>query len=139
MKESAIARIRARTKPETRIYVRKNLDVAARVNELLKQKGWTQKDLAKSLGKTESEVSRWLSGFHNITLKSIAKMEGVLEDDIIVTADKTQPAATRVHYVTLRTVFTPNNPFQPNAAMQKVSSADFFCHTKEEIKYGSVA
>lgn len=139
MKESAIARIRARTKSETRVYIRKNLDVAARVNELLKQKGWTQKDLAKALSKTESEVSRWLSGLHNITLKSIAKMEVVLEADIIVTADKVRPTVNRVHYVTLRTVFTPNNLFQPNAAMQTVTSADFFYHTKEEIKYGSVA
>ncbi|MBV6439407.1 MAG: XRE family transcriptional regulator [Haliscomenobacteraceae bacterium CHB4] len=84
MKESIIERIRARTKPETHIYVRKNLDVAVRVNELLKQKGWTQKDLAKTMGKTESEVSRWLSGLHNITLKSIVKMETVLGADILV-------------------------------------------------------
>ncbi len=84
MKESTIERIRARTKPETHIYVRKNLDVAFRVNDLLQQKGWTQKDLAKTMGKTESEVSRWLSGLHNITLKSIVKMETVLEAEILV-------------------------------------------------------
>lgn len=84
MKKSVIERIRARTKPETRIYVRKNLDIALRVNELLQQKGWTQKDFAKTMGKTESEVSRWLSGLHNITLKSIVKMETVLGAEILV-------------------------------------------------------
>lgn len=47
---------------QTRQYIRKNLDIAVRVNALLK-KGM-QQDLAKTLGKTESEVSRMLSGLH---------------------------------------------------------------------------
>ncbi len=84
MKNSIIERIRARTQPETRLYVQKNLDIAFRVNELLQQKGWTQKDLAKALGKSESEISRWLSGLHNLTLKSIVKMEIVLGADLFV-------------------------------------------------------
>ena len=84
MKNSVIERIRARTQPEARLYVQKNLDIAFRVNELLQQKGWTQKELAKALGKSESEVSRWLSGLHNLTLKSIVKMETVLGSDILV-------------------------------------------------------
>ncbi len=80
-------RIRARTKPETRRYVQKNAELASRVAQLLKARGWTQKDLARALGKSESEVSKWLSGLHNLTLKSIAKMEAVLEADLLVVPD----------------------------------------------------
>ena len=76
-------RIRNRTKPETRQYVQKNLAVVAEVDRLMKLKGWSQKDLAKKLGKTNSEVSKWLSGLHNLTLKSIAKMEVVLEANLL--------------------------------------------------------
>lgn len=79
----AIERIRQRTRPETRIYVRKNLQISERVSELLEEKGWSQKEFARRLGKQESEVSKWLTGLHNLTLKSIAKMEAVLEADLI--------------------------------------------------------
>jgi len=93
MKKNVIERIRTRTQPETRIFVRKNLDVAFRVNDLLRQKGWTQKDLAKMMGKTESEVSRWLSGLHNITLKSIVKMEEVLGAEILIVPENEHTAS----------------------------------------------
>ena len=43
----------------------------------------SQRDLARALGKTETELSRWLSGTHNLTIATIAKMAAVLGDDII--------------------------------------------------------
>jgi transcriptional regulator with XRE-family HTH domain len=66
-------------------FVQKNLDISQQVYAHLDEKGWSQKDFAKALGKTEAEVSKWLSGMHNLTLRSIAKMEAVLDQDIIVT------------------------------------------------------
>ncbi|MBK8969134.1 MAG: helix-turn-helix transcriptional regulator [Lewinellaceae bacterium] len=45
-----------------------------------------RRDLAAALGKSESEVSKWLAGAHNFTLKSIAKLEAVLGEDILVVA-----------------------------------------------------
>ncbi len=84
MKENNIYdRIRARVKPETRRYLRTNMAIAMRVADILKTKGWTQKDLARAMGKAESEISKWLSGSHNLTLKSVAKMEAVLESDVL--------------------------------------------------------
>jgi transcriptional regulator with XRE-family HTH domain len=44
----------------------------------------SQKDLAQKLGKTETEVSRWLCGTHNITMATLAKIAVALDDDIIV-------------------------------------------------------
>ena len=44
---------------------------------LLSDKGLKQKDLADKMGKSEAEVSKWLSGTHNFTLRSIAKIEAV--------------------------------------------------------------
>lgn len=69
-------------------FVDKNLDITEEVYALLKQKNWTQKDLADQLGKTPAEVSRWLSGTHNLTLRSIAKLEAVLGQDLILTPTK---------------------------------------------------
>lgn len=69
-------------------FVDKNLDITQQVFAILDEKGWNQGDLAKALGKSDAEISKWLSGMHNLTLRSIAKMEAALDADIIVTPKK---------------------------------------------------
>ncbi len=71
-------------------FVDKNLDICEQVYALLRERGWTQKELAKAMGKSESEISKWLSGTHNLTLRSIAKLEAALGADIILTPQKAQ-------------------------------------------------
>ncbi len=78
--------------PENKQFVSKNLDISQQVFAILKEKGWTQKDLAKKLGKYESDVSRMLSGLHNLTLRSITNLEAILETDIIITPTKAKEA-----------------------------------------------
>ena len=85
MNKDIIDTIRESIKPEQRIFIRKNLEISEQVLSQLKQKGWTQKEFAEKLGKEPSEISKWLSGFHNLTLQSISKMEAVLGEDIIIT------------------------------------------------------
>lgn len=71
-----------------KIFTNKSLDILEQVHAILKRKGMTQKELAKKLGKSESEVSKWLSGGHNITLKTISKMEDALGEEIIIVSEK---------------------------------------------------
>ena len=52
--------------------------IAERISDVLKKKGLTQKDFAEKLHKRESEVSTWLTGRHNFTLQTIAKIETAL-------------------------------------------------------------
>ena len=59
-------------------------EIAQRIQTLLKQKHMSQREFARAMGKTETEVSRWLSGTHNLTNATIAKMASVLGDDIIM-------------------------------------------------------
>lgn len=54
-----------------------------RIRYLLESQQITQKELARRMGKRESEVSKWLSGKHNLTLRSLAKLEAALGADII--------------------------------------------------------
>lgn len=100
MKTSKIIQdLKAKIKPENRNFIAKNLEITQEVYSLLSEKGWTQKELATLLEKSESEVSKWLSGLHNLTLKSITKLETVLGADIIVT-----PGVAKQKYQTIRYV-----------------------------------
>ena len=57
--------------------------IADRIAEVLKQKDMTQRDLARLLGKRESEVSKWLTGRHNFTTNTIARISFALGVPII--------------------------------------------------------
>lgn len=57
--------------------------IADKIDAILKKKSMTQKEFAKKMNKTEAEVSRWLSGTHNFTLKTIAKITAVLGESIV--------------------------------------------------------
>ncbi|MGN1213430.1 MAG: multiprotein-bridging factor 1 family protein [Bacteroidaceae bacterium] len=60
--------------------------IAERISEVLKAKKLTQKDFAVKLHKRESEISKWLTGRHNFTLQTIAKIETVLDCKLICIA-----------------------------------------------------
>lgn len=63
--------------------IEKRMLLAARIDEAIKAKGWKQKDLAKALKKSPSEISKWLSGTHNFTSDSLFDLERVLKVSII--------------------------------------------------------
>lgn len=88
----AFDRIAARTPSQTRRSVSKMLDVADRIHALLEQKGMSQKDLAVALHKSESEISKWLSGTHNLELKTIIRIEEVLDADILTVPQRSAVA-----------------------------------------------
>ena len=75
--------IRGSISPETKLQMEMSVAIANRIYEILEAKRMTQKDLAKRLGKTETEVSRWLSGTHNLTLSTICKISAALEEEIV--------------------------------------------------------
>lgn len=77
--------IRQTTPPEVNKQVDICVEIANRIFALMDERGMKQRDLAKALGKTETEVSRWLSGTHNLTIATIAKIAVVLGDNIITT------------------------------------------------------
>ncbi len=74
---------------ETHIFIKKYTDILDRVQTILDRRGMKRRDLALALGKSESEISKWLAGKqgnHNFTLRSIAKLEAVLGEEILVIA-----------------------------------------------------
>jgi hypothetical protein len=87
MASEIFRRLLSQATPEDRRYVEKNLAISYQVHDILETHPTikTQKALAEALGKEPSEISRWLSGLHNIGLENIIKMEVALGRDIILT------------------------------------------------------
>ena len=78
--------IRCSISPEMKMQMEMSVAIANRIYEILEAKKMTQKDLARLLGKTETEVSRWLSGTHNLTLATICKISSALGEDVVSVA-----------------------------------------------------
>lgn len=68
---------------EVKRSIVRSMKIAARIDEILMEKGLKQSDLAKMMHKSESEISKWLSGDHNFTISTIDKIEDVLDAEII--------------------------------------------------------
>ncbi|MBO5834496.1 MAG: helix-turn-helix transcriptional regulator [Bacteroidales bacterium] len=67
--------------------VRREVDlsfaIANRIDFLIKQRGLTKKQFAEALGKRPSEVSKWLGGHHNFTLRTIALISAFFNESIV--------------------------------------------------------
>lgn len=86
MRSKIAKKILSETPEEVKIFVRQYTDIVVRIHELMQLKGLTQKDLADRMDKKPSEINKWLKGNHNLTLKTIAKLEAELGGAIIYTA-----------------------------------------------------
>ncbi|HRP56334.1 helix-turn-helix transcriptional regulator [Agriterribacter sp.] len=72
------------TPQDTREYIELSMDILDRIHELLEKKfEGKQKLLAEKMGKNEAEISRWLSGVQNFTIKTITKLEAAFEEKIL--------------------------------------------------------
>ena len=67
--------------------VKKEVDwsfaIADKIEKVLNERNITHKEWASQIGKTEAEISRWVSGTHNFTLRTLAKISVALGEDLI--------------------------------------------------------
>ena len=102
-KQSIISEAIASIPEENTLFITHLGNISDRVEALLYEKGWTQKDLALKMDKRESEISKWLNTPHNLTIKSIAKLEAALGEEIIrVIGESTFYKARGRKWTTLR-------------------------------------
>jgi len=90
MRSKIAKKILESTSEDELIFVSWYADIVIRIHELLESNGVSQKTLAERMGKTAPEISRWLSGEHNFTLKSLAKLQAELGGTILHIPHKTQ-------------------------------------------------
>jgi transcriptional regulator with XRE-family HTH domain len=79
-----LKRIKDRIPSYRKRMVRISVDIGAQIHEYMKQEGINQRELADRLEKKESEISKWLSGSHNFTIETVAKIEDIFGKRIIL-------------------------------------------------------
>ncbi len=83
MRSKVFQRILDNTPKDVDIFVDWYADLVVRINQLLREKNMTKKELAEKLDKKPSEISKWLSGEHNFTLRSLAKLSAELGEPLL--------------------------------------------------------
>ncbi len=63
-----------------------SFQIADKIADVLKERGMTQKEFAKQIGRSEAEVCRWVGGTHNFTLATLAKISATLDVPLISVA-----------------------------------------------------
>lgn len=92
-------RLLQETPEDVKIFVDLYADLVVRINELMREKGITQKELAMRLDKQPSEISKWLRGEHNFTLRSIARLQAELGEPLLVVPTRKMKFPTRISSV----------------------------------------
>lgn len=62
--------------------------IATEIEHLMQERGLTKKQFADALGKKPSEVTKWLSGQHNFTIRTIAMLSSFFGRPIIQTCPR---------------------------------------------------
>ena len=92
MRSKTVDRLLKSTPKDVAIFVDLFADLVVRINQLLREKGITKKELAEKLDKKPSEISKWLSGEHNFTLRSLAKLSAELGEPLLEVPKKKEHA-----------------------------------------------
>lgn len=69
--------------PEVKEEMRLSFSISNRIDELMRERGLSKKQFADALGRRPCEVTKWLSGQHNFTLKTIAMLSSFFGKAII--------------------------------------------------------
>lgn len=69
--------------PEEKAEARLSFLISNRIDALMKEEGLSKKQFADAIGKRPSEITEWLSGEHNFTINTIAKLSSFFNKPII--------------------------------------------------------
>ncbi|MCF2875449.1 MULTISPECIES: multiprotein-bridging factor 1 family protein [unclassified Tenacibaculum] len=122
-KSSILNKIRKTRNRYVEIFVGYTFDLSERIHFLLDQNNMDQKTLAKKLGKNESEVSKWLAGSHNFTLKTIARIEDILEAKLLEIPKEEKKLVEKEKFKMFYLPLSHNHKYFPETEIKEV---DFY-------------
>jgi antitoxin component HigA of HigAB toxin-antitoxin module len=60
-----------------------SFEISDRIYALMTEKGLSKREFADAIGKRPSEITKWLSGQHNFTIATLAKLSSFFKQPII--------------------------------------------------------
>ena len=78
-----ISKLLGKITPIEESKTRNKMLIAARIEDLLVNRGWSKTELASKMGKRPSEITRWLSGTHNFTIETLCEIALVFEIKLV--------------------------------------------------------
>ena len=102
--------------------------IAAKIGDALKREGLSQKEFAAKIGKSESEISAWLSGDRNFTIDTLTEISYLLNISLIDTSIST------TYSIPVGNIMATTEDVQNTEVAEEVTwtySVCYDCNTKE--------
>lgn len=68
---------------DSRLYTKHAMQIALLIDKAIEESDMNKSEFAKRIGKTTPEISKWLSGNQNFTLRTLSKIENALGLEIV--------------------------------------------------------
>lgn len=109
--------------PAIEKLIKKNLAISDKISQILTSKGMKASDLAILMNKQKSEISKWLSGQHTFTTKTIVTIEAALDTEIIFVEPIHQNIYFTVHSRIPSSDFAQDEAFEESVSIGEYVSA----------------
>lgn len=71
---------------QVQLQTKMSVEIAHRIESLMRENGYTKKQFAENLGRRPSEITKWLSGEHNFTIATLSRLSAFFGQPIISVA-----------------------------------------------------
>ena len=69
--------------PEIQQEVDLELAISNRINDLMVTKGLSKLEFAQAIGKRPCEITKWLSGQHNFTIRTLSALSAFFGESLV--------------------------------------------------------
>jgi transcriptional regulator with XRE-family HTH domain len=125
--------------PIEQAKVEQKMTLAARIGDLLGEKGWSKKAFAEKLGKNPSEITKWLSGTHNFTLDTLTEISFVLGVTVPELYAPKQVQVVHVMHAQVTQRAEPNPGFMTSSSLYLEAMSGGSASYSPGLSYGQVS
>ncbi len=122
-----VEKLRKKVTNDIKRFGKNSFAIADRIEEILIEKNMTHRELAKKLGKSEAEISKWMRGNHNFTLRTLSKIEDAIDTDLISVTGKTKEILVKTEFIVI------NPTKQSTLSISSVRKKDTFYTNKNYV------
>lgn len=87
---------------------RNKMQLAARIEELMRAKGWNKSQFAERVGKNPSEITKWLSGTQNFTVDVLTEIASALSVELTALFGQQQVHVLYRNEIVVKSVAEPS-------------------------------